>query len=105
MENNIELKIYKRLAEIRGNLLHNILKRINISNNNHRPEPDKQRDLIGDIAKPSNWVENGFLTAEEKAELELLKFLIEGENDNSEIKKYRNHLEDFHYHKGQKERV
>lgn len=94
----VELKIYKRLAEIRGILLNNILAKINLSNNNHRPSPEKQRDLIGEIAHPGEWVKNGFITQEEKSELELLKFLTEGENVKCEIKRYRNHIEDYHFH-------
>lgn len=102
---NTELKIYKRLAEIRGNLLRNILEKVNISNNNHRSQPDKQRDLIGKIAKPSEWAKNGFITAEEKSELELLKFLTDGENNQCEIKRYRNHIEDYDYHRSNNKQV
>ncbi|MFA6397972.1 MAG: hypothetical protein WDK96_03985 [Candidatus Paceibacterota bacterium] len=98
MTENIELKIYKRLAEIRGNLLSSILERIHISSNNDAPHPEKQRILIIEISKPCDWVKNGFITSEEKAELELLKFLIEGEDDQCEIKRYRNHIEDYHHH-------
>lgn len=100
-----ELKIYKRLAEIRGRLLYNILEKLHVSNNNYRSAPEKQRDLIGEIAQPSEWVKNGYITEEEKAELELLKYLTDGENNQCEIKRYRNHIEDYHHHSSSKGQV
>lgn len=103
--NKTELKIYKRLAEIRGNLLHNILEKVTQSSDNDGMVPDKQRELIRKIAQPCDWAENNFITQEEKAELELLKFLTEGEDDQCEIKRYRNHIKDYSHHNSSGKKV
>lgn len=104
MNTETELKIYKRLAEIRGNFLHNIFKKL-VACNNNRPDVASYRKTVGEITKPSVWAESGLMTPEEKAELEFIKFLLEGEDDQCEIKRYGNHIKNFGYYQQQKKRV
>ncbi len=104
MKNIVELRIYKRLSEIRGKLLFNVFTRI-LESKDSNASPEKQRELIRQVSKPNEWVKNNFLTQEEKSELELLKFLIVGEDSQCKIKRYQNHIKDYHYHESDKKEI
>ena len=87
MSENLELKAYKQLAEIRGRLLEAIIfKCKNISSEYFDDKPERHTELIKFISDSSKWEYCGLLKDKDKSVLETLEYLL-NDNMNDIIKK------------------
>ncbi len=83
----MELKAYKLLAELRGNMLsfiRNEAKTKIVYNSN---KPEEMSKLLLHIADPSKWNYCGLLKNEDKKVLETLEYLLN--DDDIEIYRYK----------------
>lgn len=83
----MQLKAYKMLAQIRGSMLNQVRQRaMNKVEYIKGEKPDELLELLTNIANPAKWSYCGLLSAEDKAILEVLEFLLNDEQ--KEVRKY-----------------
>lgn len=88
MSNEMELKAYKMLAQIRGSMLSSIRQRaMNKVEYGKIEKPEELTDLYEYIANPDKWEYCGLLSKEQKAILETLEYLLN--DDQKEPFKYK----------------
>lgn len=84
---DIEIKAYKLLAEIRGNMLSKIQHQARICVEYKKEKPDELYEWFEYIANPDKWDYCGILKKEDKAVLEVLEYLLN--DDEKELIKYK----------------
>lgn len=91
MENdNMKLKAYKRLAELRGKMFSKILYEARNKTEYAHLDSNTEKEIrkwIGAIANPDKWEYFGILSKEDMRELETLEFLLN--DDKTEMEKYK----------------
>lgn len=79
MTENIENKVYKEIANIRGRIILGILHRANISEEYHKENIDECYKSIQMIGNKDRWDYCGISNKEDLIKLELLEKLVEDE--------------------------
>lgn len=83
---NMELKAYKLLAQLRGNILGKIeleaRRKFEFSN-----DPEEHKKVLENISNPAKWDYCGLLNKEDKKVLETLEYLLD--DDMTEIRRYK----------------
>jgi len=88
MSKKMELKAYKKIAEIRQSMLSSIQQRaMGMVAYNKGEKPDDMLKEFEYIANPAKWDYCGLLSKDEKAVLEMLEFLVD--DSQKEIRKYK----------------
>ncbi len=84
---NMELKAWKRLAELRDGLNDSFLYKARNSLE-YKREPAEIEEKMETFANPAKWVKSGYISESNAAELHLLEYLLD--DDKKEIGKYKN---------------
>ena len=81
----MELKAYKKIAEIRGNMLSTIIQRCRIDH--EQKDPIRNEESMEMISSPDKWDYCGILSKVDKSNLELLQYLVTPGQET--IKRYK----------------
>ena len=77
----MELKAWRRLAELRGMALGQIIHRALTEVQYSKDKPERLFEKMGYFANPESWNYDGIMSDIEQAEMRLLEFLLDDERN------------------------
>lgn len=87
MTENMELKAYKLLSQLRGRMLNRIQMEARNKTEYCKDKPEDSAEWMEYISNPARWDYCGLLSQEDKSALETIEYLLD--DDMKEIRRYK----------------